>query len=61
MTGGGSMFSGIDKALEELLTEEGFQGCEVSSLGETFKTRVATGALIAARQAGEHQWQTVLR
>ena len=55
------MFSGIDKALEELLTEEGFQGCEVSSIGETFKTRVATGTLIAARQAGEHQWQTVLR
>ena len=61
MTGGGSMISGIDKALEELLTEEGFEGCKVSSIGETFKTRVATGALVAARQAGDHQWQTLLR
>lgn len=61
MTGGGSMISGIDKALEDLLTEEGFEGCKVSSIGESFKTRVATGALVAARQAGDHQWQTLLR
>ena len=61
MTGGGSMISGIDKALEELLSAEGFADCEVSSIGETFKTRVATGGLIAARQAGERQWQTLLR
>lgn len=61
MTGGGSMISGIDKALEELLNAEGFEGCQVSSIGESFKTRVATGALIAARQAGDNQWQTLLR
>ena len=61
MTGGGSMISGIDQALQELLSGEGFEGCEVASVGETFKTRVATGALIAARQAGDRQWQTLLR
>jgi len=61
MTGGGSKISGIDQALQELLSGEGFEGCEVASVGKTFKTRVATGALIAARQAGHRQWQTLLR
>ena len=60
MTGGGSMISGIDQALEELLSGEGFEGCQVASVGKSFKTRVATGALIAARQAGDRQWQTLL-
>ena len=61
MTGGGSMISGIAQALQDMLTEEGFEGCQVSAIGETFKTRVATGALTAARQASDRQWQTLIK
>lgn len=61
MTGGGSMISGIAQSLQDMLTDEGFEGCQVSSIGETFKTRVATGALIAARQASNRQWQTLIK
>lgn len=60
ITGGGGMISGINQALEDLLAAEGFEGCKVAFLGETFKTCVATGALVAARQ-GDRQWQTLLR
>lgn len=61
VTGGGSMISGFDKALQDLLTEEGFEGCRVVSVGKQYKTRVANGATKAALQAKDHQWQNLLR
>ncbi|MBD5778444.1 rod shape-determining protein [Pelagicoccus sp. NFK12] len=61
ITGGGSMIKGLDAALQKLLTEEGFEGCKVTSVGEDYKVRVATGAITAAFQAKERQWQTLLR
>ncbi len=61
ITGGGSMIRGLDAALQAMLTEEGFEGCSVRSVGEDYKTRVASGAIKAAFQAKERQWQTLLR
>ena len=61
LTGGGSMIPGFDEGLETLLLEEGFEGCKVRSVGHNYKSRVAAGALIAAHQADEHQWQNLLR
>ncbi len=60
ITGGGSMIKGLDKALQKLLSEEGFDGCKVVSVGEDYKTRVAGGAVKAAFQAKERQWQNLL-
>lgn len=60
VTGGGSNIAGFDKALESLLTEEGFEGCNVLSIGEEYKTHVASGAMKAASQAKERQWQNLL-
>ena len=60
ITGGGSMIKGLDKSLQKLLTEEGFDGCKVVSVGEDYKTRVASGAIKAAFQAKERQWQNLL-
>lgn len=61
LTGGGSMIPGFDEGLEALLLEDGFEGCKVRSVGGTYKSRVAAGALIAAHQADERQWQNLLR
>ncbi|MDQ8202956.1 rod shape-determining protein [Pelagicoccus sp. SDUM812003] len=61
ITGGGSMIKGLDAALQKLLTDEGFEGTVVTSVGEDYKTRVASGAIKAAFQAKERQWQTLLR
>lgn len=61
VTGGGSMIRGFDKALQEMLTEEGFEGATVSSVGADYKSRVAAGAIKAAYQAKERQWQNLLR
>jgi len=61
ITGGGSMIKGFDAALQNMLTEEGFEGCVVRGIGEDYKTRVADGALKAACQAKDRQWQTLLR
>jgi len=61
LTGGGSMIPGFDEGLETLLLEDGFEGCKVRSVGGTYKSRVAAGALIAAHQADERQWQNLLR
>jgi len=60
ITGGGSMIKGLDQALQKLLSEEGFEGCVVRSVGEDYKSRVASGAIKAAFQAKERQWQTLL-
>lgn len=61
ITGGGSMIKGLDSALQKLLSEEGFEGCKVTSVGEDYKSRVASGAIKAAFQAKERQWQTLLK
>ncbi len=60
ITGGGSMIKGLDTALQNLLTKEGFEGCKVVSVGKDYKTRVASGAIKAAFQAKERQWQNLL-
>lgn len=61
ITGGGSLIKGLDAALQKRLTDEGFEGCVVASVGEDYKTRVAGGAIKAAFQAKERQWQNLLR
>ena len=61
ITGGGSMIKGLDTALQDLLTSEGFEGCKVVSVGKDYKTRVASGATKAAFQAKERQWQNLLQ
>lgn len=61
ITGGGSMIPGLDEALESLLLEEGFEGCQVTCAGDSYKSKVAAGALITAHQADERQWQNLLR
>ncbi len=61
ITGGGSMIKGLDKALQDMLTDEGFEGCKVRCVGKNYKTRVSDGAMKAAYQAKERQWQTLLR
>lgn len=61
VTGGGSLIQGFDQALQDLLTAEGFEGCKVKCVGEGYKTRVASGAIKAAFQAKERQWQTLIR
>ncbi|MEM9160140.1 MAG: rod shape-determining protein [Verrucomicrobiota bacterium] len=61
VTGGGSMIAGLDKALQDKLSEEGFEGTQVQSVGEDYKKRVASGAIKAAFQAKDRQWQNLLR
>jgi rod shape-determining protein MreB and related proteins len=60
ITGGGSRIAGLDAELQRLLTEEGFEGPSVSVVGEGYKEFVAKGALKAARQARDTQWQQLV-
>ncbi len=60
LTGGGSRIRNIDVELQRLLTEEGFDKPVVRSVGENYKEYVSKGALKAARQAREDQWQKVI-
>jgi rod shape-determining protein MreB and related proteins len=57
LTGGGSRIRGLDTELQRLLTAEGFDQPVVKSVGENYKQYVAKGALKAAQQAREDQWQ----
>jgi rod shape-determining protein MreB and related proteins len=61
LTGGGSRIKGIDAELQRLLSEEGFENPRVKLVGERYKEFVAKGALKAARQARENQWQQVIK
>jgi len=61
LTGGGSRIKGIDAELQRLLHEEGFENPRVKLVGERYKEFVAKGALKAARQARENQWQQVIK
>jgi rod shape-determining protein MreB len=60
LTGGGSRIRNLDKELQRLLTEEGFEAPRVHVVGDGYKEFVAKGALKAARQAKETQWQQIV-
>ncbi len=57
LTGGGSRIRNIDSELQRLLVEDGFEKPRVLTMGDDYKEYVARGALVAARQAKETQWQ----
>jgi rod shape-determining protein MreB len=61
LTGGGSRIRGIDVELQRLLAEEGYEQPCVRLAGDRFREFVALGALKAARQARENQWQQVIK
>ena len=60
VTGGGSLIKGFGVALQTKLLEEGFDNPRVRVLGENYKDYVARGALKAARQAKDRQWQNLI-
>lgn len=60
LTGGGSRIRGLDTELQRRLTEEGYEQPCVKVVGENYKEFVAMGALSAAKQARENQWQQVI-
>jgi rod shape-determining protein MreB len=60
VTGGGSLIKGFGVALQAKLVEEGFENPRVRVLGENYKDYVAKGALKAARQAKDRQWQNLI-
>jgi len=60
LTGGGSRIRNLDVELQRLLTEEGYEQPRVRVVGENYKQYVARGALKAARQAKESQWQQLI-
>jgi rod shape-determining protein MreB len=60
LTGGGSRVRGFTTELQRLLTEDGFEKPRVQSVGDDYKEFVARGALKAARQAKESQWQQLI-
>ncbi|HRY48058.1 MAG TPA: rod shape-determining protein [Candidatus Paceibacterota bacterium] len=57
LTGGSSRIRHLDSELQRLLIEAGYENPRVSVTGENYKTFVAKGALKAARQARDDQWQ----
>lgn len=61
LTGGGSLIRGLGVALQTLLIEDGYENPKVSVMGPNYKEQVARGALKAAHQAKDRQWQTILR
>lgn len=60
VTGGGSLIKGFGVALQTRLLEEGFENVRVQVLGENYKDYVARGALKAAGQAKDRQWQNLI-
>ena len=61
LTGGGSRIRNLGPELQRLLAEEGFEQPCVKLAGENYKEFVAKGALKAARQAREGQWQQLVK
>ncbi|MGF1447800.1 MAG: rod shape-determining protein [Opitutales bacterium] len=57
VTGGGSQIQNIDKVLEQMLTEDGYESPKVRTVGSNYKELVARGAFKAAQQAKPNQWQ----
>lgn len=60
LTGGGSRIRGLDTELQRLLAAEGYEQPCVRRTGDRYQEYVALGALKAARQARENQWQQVM-
>ncbi len=60
ITGGGSRIRNLDTELQRLLAEEGYENPRVQTVGENYKEFVAKGALKAARQAKDGQWQQLI-
>jgi rod shape-determining protein MreB and related proteins len=60
LTGGGSRIKNLATELQRLLSEEGYEQPRVRVVGENYKQFVAKGALKAARQAKEGQWQQLI-
>lgn len=60
LTGGGSRVKNLDKELQRRLAEKGYEQPAVRGVGPDYKVFVARGALKAARQARENQWQRIL-
>lgn len=61
LTGGGSRIRGLDTELQRLLAAEGYEQPCVRRTGNRYQEFVALGALKAARQARENQWQQVIK
>lgn len=61
LTGGGSRIRGLDTELQRLLAAEGYEQPCVRRTGDRYQEFVALGALKAARQARENQWQQVIK
>ena len=59
ITGGGSKIRHLDSELQRMLTEAGYDNPRVRVAGDNYKEFVAKGALKAARQARENQWQNL--
>lgn len=60
LTGGGSLVRGLGVALQTQLVEDGYENPKVSVIGPSYKEQVARGAIKAARQAKDRQWQTII-
>lgn len=59
LTGGGSRIRNIDTELQRMLSDEGYEKPRVLTVGDSYKEFVAKGALVAARQAKQAQWQSL--
>jgi rod shape-determining protein MreB len=57
ITGGGSQIANLGTELQRLLVEDGYEKPRVQTGGENYKEYVAKGALAAARQARDSQWE----
>lgn len=60
LTGGGSRIRSLDKEIQRRLAEEGYAEPGVKLAGANYKEFVARGALKAARQARDNQWQRLI-
>ncbi len=61
LTGGGSRIRNLATELQRQLAAEGYERPCVRLAGERYQEFVALGALKAARQARENQWQQVIK
>lgn len=60
LAGGGSRVKNLAEEMQRILEEDGFESPRVLVAGETDMEFVARGALKAARQARENQWQRLI-
>jgi len=57
LTGGGSRIKNIASELQRMLEDDGYESPKVCTVGDNYKQFVAVGALKAALQARDDQWQ----